>query len=117
MTTYATTTSNTAVTPYPYAPGNPYAACDSRMCSNRYVVTNLNLVINLDTFFNKRIAQRSTINGRVSPYFYIILDYDCAKLWNLEPTPVRLLGNTEAIRSYHYSCMYNNVIADNHPLI
>ena len=48
------------------------AACDSRMCTNTYVVSNLHVIINFHAVGNDSVFKRPTVNARISPDIDIV---------------------------------------------
>ena len=76
------------------------------MCTDVTVMTNLDLIVELDAIFDHGISQRTPVDRSIRTDFNIVTDLDCASLRNLD-IDAALISKTKTIRAYHCAGMDN----------
>ena len=98
-----------AIAPNARTARDAYAASDGGMGADTAVVTDLNLIVQLHTFFKHRVIQRAAVDRGIGPHLDVVPDHDSADLWNLLPTAI-FHGDSKAICADHRARMKNNTL-------
>ena len=75
------------------------------------VMTNLDLVIQLDTIFDYRVRQGTAVDGGIGTDLDVISNDDPACLWNLDPNAI-FIGKTETFTSDNGTGSQNTTFTD-----
>jgi hypothetical protein len=85
-----------------HAPGDTRACGNRSMRADPHVVTDLNLVVELDAFFDDGVVYRAAIDRRVRADLDVGPDMHAADLRHLHPM-IAGVGKTKTVGAYHAS--------------
>ena len=88
-----------------------HTASHGGVFANVHVVANLNEVVELDTVFNDRVLQCTTVNARVGTDFDIVANRDRTKLFNFFPSTL-MQGKTKTIGANDHTSVNNAALTN-----
>ena len=91
---------------------NPDATCHCGIGADLHVVTDLDLIVQLDTIPDHRVAQCAPVDRRAGANFNIVADQHAPDLGNLDPGAVGLARKTEAVGTDYSAGMNQAVLAE-----
>ena len=89
-----------------------HASSHCCVLTNAGVVSNLNLIVELDAVGNHGVIERPTVDAGVGPNFHIIANHDNAQLFYFFPAPCNR-RETKPIATNHSTWVYQAPTADN----
>ncbi len=98
MPEYTGTATNCAVPANAGTAGNTHATRDGGVIADRYVMSNMDQIINLHPITDDGIVESAAIDGRIRADLHVVADHDNANLLQLDPL-VAVRGKTETIRT------------------
>jgi len=100
-----------AAFPDPGTAGNTHTGSNCRVLTDDDIMGYLDQVIELDATLDKRVTQRTSINGGIGTDLDVIPDDYSAQLWSLDPL-LTILGKTKSITANDRTWMQFASIAD-----
>ena len=94
------------------AAGNPDAAGDGAVVADHDVMSDLNLVVQLDPVTDDGVFNRAAIDGRVGADFHVIAEHHPTYLGNLQPGAIGLAGEAETVGADNDTGMEDGAPAD-----
>ncbi|MNN21691.1 hypothetical protein D3C81_1350220 [compost metagenome] len=98
------------------AAGDPDASGHGSVITDLHVVSDLDLVIQLDPVADPGVGQRATVDSSIDADLHVITNGDAADLRNLAPDAL-LVGKAEALAADHGTRLDDHTLTDGHVVI